>query len=244
MHQQLTHQLLWSSSSRIQAHTGGPITPRFLFSITRGPHLTPYHVPLLFCLFPRLQLYSLNRLACSPHQGCYHTVVLGAHHAQHISLTLLPCACVAATAVSFPALQLYGYFYSLSRYGLMATALLDTSNTLLHAAKALNYADIPHLERTKDIVSKSFALVFFSCRVVLPPFSLIKPGLLDGRRLPLTSYYITNGMLLFIYSLQLFWFHKILKIILGHETHEGHSTKPTATAEVQAAAPAGEKKEK
>jgi hypothetical protein len=135
--------------------------------------------------------------------------------------------------------QLYGYFYSLSRYGLMATALLDTSNTLLHAAKALNYADIPALTRLKDVVSKGFALVFFSCRVLMPPFSLIKPGLLDGRRMPLTSYYITNGMLLFIYSLQLFWFHKIVKIILGHETHEG---EPAATAEV-CAAPAGDKKQ-
>lgn len=124
----------------------------------------------------------------------------------------------------------------------MATALLDTSNTLLHAAKALNYADIPALERVKDFVGKSFALVFFGCRVLLPPFSLIKPGLLDGRRMPLMSYYLTNGMLLFIYSLQLFWFHKILKIILGHENHEG---EPAATAEVKtaAAAPAGVKKE-
>lgn len=149
----------------------------------------------------------------------------------------LPCPLPASPVLL---LQLYGYFYSLSRYGLMATALLDTSNTLLHAAKALNYADIPHLARLKDAVSKGFALVFFACRVLLPPFSLIKPGLLDGRRMPLTPYYITNGMLLFIYSLQLFWFHKILKIILGHETHEG---EPTATAEVQApaGAVAGEK---
>lgn len=58
----------------------------------------------------------------------------------------------------------------------MATALLDTSNTLLHAAKALNYADIPALQGVKDAVSKSFALVFLGCRVILPPFSLIKPG--------------------------------------------------------------------
>lgn len=71
---------------------------------------------------------------------------------------------------------MYGYFYNLNRYGLMATALLDTSNTLLHAAKALNYADIPALEGVKDVVSKSFALVFLGCRVILPPFSLIKPG--------------------------------------------------------------------
>lgn len=122
----------------------------------------------------------------------------------------------------------------------MATALLDTSNTLLHAAKALNYADIPQLQGLKDVVSKGFALVFFTCRVLLPPFSLIKPGLLDGRRLPVHSYCITNGMMLFIYSLQLFWFHKILKILVGRETHEG---EPAATAEVKAAAPAGDKKE-
>lgn len=73
-----------------------------------------------------------------------------------------------------------------------------------------------------------------------------RAGLLDGRRLPLTSYYITNGLLLFIYSLQLFWFHRIVKIFLGHENHEG---EPAATAEVKAVgvagagvAPAGDKK--
>jgi hypothetical protein len=73
----------------------------------------------------------------------------------------------------------------------------------------------------------------------LPALLLLLPphhtGLLDGRRMPLTSYYITNGLLLFIYSLQLFWFHKIMRIALGHENHEG---EPATTAEVKAAATA------
>lgn len=178
-----------------------------------------------------LQLFANPVLLVVLSAGLVVVLAHGIHWALLTAST--PPPAVAVTV------QLYGYFYGINRYGLMATALLDTSNTLLHAAKALNYAAVPHLERVKDAVSKGFALVFLICRVVLPPFSLIRPGLLDGRRMPLMSYYITNGLLLFIYSLQLFWFHKIVKIMLGHETHEG---KPAATAQV-CAAPAGDKKE-
>lgn len=151
----------------------------------------------------------------------------------------------AAFWLPCPALpsQLYGYFYSLGRFGLMATALLDASNTLLHTAKALNYATpaFPSLNGLKGLAFKAFALTFFVCRVVVPPFALIKPGLLDGRALPLTSYYITNGLLLFIYSLQLFWFVKIVKIALGGDSgqDEGES-KPRKLA----AAAAGESRAK
>ncbi|WIA37506.1 hypothetical protein OEZ86_014418 [Tetradesmus obliquus] len=137
-------------------------------------------------------------------------------------------------------MMLYGYFYSLGRYGLMATALLDTSNTLLHSAKALNYAEaaFPGLASLKDAAFKSFALSFLLCRVLAPPLALIKPGLLDGRAMPLLSYYITNGLLLFIYSLQLFWFVKIVKIAMGGPAgdEEEESSKP---AKVAAAAAAG-----
>lgn len=129
--------------------------------------------------------------------------------------------------------QLYGYFYSLGRYGLMATALLDTSNTLLHSAKALNYAEaaFPGLASLKDAAFKSFALSFLLCRVLAPPLALIKPGLLDGRAMPLVSYYITNGLLLFIYSLQLFWFVKIVKIAMGGPAgDEEEDSKPVKAA--------------
>jgi ceramide synthetase len=139
-------------------------------------------------------------------------------------------------------LQLYGYFYSLGRYGLMATALLDTSNTLLHGAKALNYAEpaFPHLAGLKDATFKAFALSFLLCRVLAPPFALIKPGLLDGRAMPLVSYYITNGLLLIIYSLQLFWFTKIVRIALGGSPDgDEDSSNGSKPAKVVAAAAAG-----
>jgi hypothetical protein len=105
----------------------------------------------------------------------------------------------------------------------MATALLDTSNALLHATKALgalNYAAMPQLERVKDVVSISFVITFFCCRVVMPPFSLIIPALTDGGRMPKASHYLLTGMLLFIYSLQLFWWYKIVLIALGRESQE------------------------
>jgi hypothetical protein len=202
---------------------------------------TPFSTKVCLSTWPDVPLTRQFQLVWLSIGGYYTYEMIG---------TVLRVGCILNTDmvihhVITMTMMLYGYFYSLSRYGLMATALLDTSNTLLHAAKALNYADIPQLERVKGVVSKGFALVFFFCRVLLPPFSLIKPGLLDGRRLPLSSYYITNGLLLFIYSLQLFWFHKILKIILGHENHEGEAPVISkVTAEVTtAAAPAGDKKQ-
>ncbi|KAF6259377.1 TLC domain-containing protein [Scenedesmus sp. NREL 46B-D3] len=138
-------------------------------------------------------------------------------------------------------MMLYGYFYSLGRYGLMATALLDTSNTLLHSAKALNYAEpaFPGLARPKDAAFKAFALSFFLCRVLAPPLALIKPGLLDGRAMPLVSYYITNGLLLSIYSLQLFWFVKIVRIALGGSPDDDEGSKDSKPAKVAAAAATG-----
>lgn len=150
-------------------------------------------------------------------------------------------------------LQLYGYFYGLGRYGLMATALLDMSNTLLHLAKSLNHMvpAVPALEGAKDLAFKAFALTFFLCRVVLPPFSLIKPGLLDGRQMPPMSYYITNGLLLFIYSLQLFWFRKIVRIAMGLENGDhgnggskrSSKSKPVVQATATAAGDAHTKEE-
>jgi hypothetical protein len=134
------------------------------------------------------------------------------------------------------ALQLYGYYYHLHRYGLMATALLDTSNALLHASKAFHYAALPSVATLQDVTSKLFAVTFFVCRVLLPPYSLIKPGLLDGRAMPLTSYYITNGLLLFIYSLQLFWFKKIVFIVLGKASADDEEDENTTSRAKAAAA--------
>jgi TLC domain len=114
----------------------------------------------------------------------------------------------------------------------MASALLDTSNALLHTAKALNYAvtALPVLQSAKDAAFKAFAASFFVCRVALPPAALIAPGLLDGRAMPRTSYCITNGLLLCIYGLQLFWFSKIVRIALGGDPEGGAAADDSAPA--------------
>ncbi|GBF98957.1 ceramide synthase [Raphidocelis subcapitata] len=113
------------------------------------------------------------------------------------------------------ALMLYGYFGGLHRYGQMATTVLDTSNALLHAAKAVHASGLPQLAGAKDGLFKLFAAVFLVVRVLLPPFSMIVPGLVYGRVLPGPTYVITNGLMLVIYSLQLMWFQKILRIAGG-----------------------------
>lgn len=152
-------------------------------------------------------------------------------------------SCISLSFFVLSALQLYGYFYSLGRYGLMATALLDMSNTLLHTAKALNYAEpaLPGLAGVKDLAFKAFAMTFFLCRVLMPPFALIKPGLEDGKQMPVTSYYITNGLLLAIYSLQLLWFTKIVKIAMGLDNGDD---EPSSKKNKVAAAAAGESRAK
>lgn len=52
---------------------------------------------------------------------------------------------------------------------------------------------------------KTFALVFFVVRVVLPPLSMVVPGLVYGRVMPLKTYLITNALMASIYALQLMW---------------------------------------
>lgn len=125
------------------------------------------------------------------------------------------------------ALMLYGYFGGLHRYGQMATTVLDSSNAFLHAAKALHSSGLPELATAKDVFFKLFAAVFLVVRVLLPPFSMIVPGLVYGRVLPTPTYMITNGLMLVIYSLQLIWFRKILCIAGGASDRRVAEYAPT-----------------
>eukprot|EP00879_Flechtneria_rotunda_P007515 GHRR01007884.1.p1 GENE.GHRR01007884.1~~GHRR01007884.1.p1 ORF type:complete len:307 (+),score=69.47 GHRR01007884.1:289-1209(+) len=201
---------------------------------------TPLHPKACLADWPNIPVTHQFRLVWLTIFGFYLYEMIG---------TALRIGCVLSTEmvvhhVITMWMMLYGYFYSLHRYGLMATALLDCSNTLLHAAKALNYAvpAVPSLAPAKDMAFKAFALVFFVCRVLVPPFALIRPGLLYGRAMPWTSYYITNGLLLFIYSLQLFWFVKIVRIALGHDSGDDEKdaeSRAARKAKATAAAAAG-----
>lgn len=121
-------------------------------------------------------------------------------------------------------LMLFGYYGGLHRYGLMATTVLDTSNVFLHAAKTAHAAGLPQLAGLKDTLFKAFALAFFVVRVLLPPFCMIIPGLYYGRVLPGRTYVVTNGLMLFIYALQLMWFRKILKIAAGAKNVDARVT--------------------
>jgi len=101
--------------------------------------------------------------------------------------------------------QWYGYFGGLHRYGTMATTVLDTSNTFLHAAKSIHATGLPEHEGISGLMFKLFALVFFIVRVALPPFTMLYPGIKYGRVLPAVTYCITNGLMFIVYALQLMW---------------------------------------
>ncbi|KAI8474223.1 MAG: TLC domain-containing protein [Monoraphidium minutum] len=126
-------------------------------------------------------------------------------------------------------MMLYGYYGGLHRYGLMATVALDTSNVFLHAAKAAHAAGLPQLAGLKDGLFKAFALVFLVVRVILPPFAMIAPGLWYGTVMPTKTYLITNALMMFIYSLQIVWFRKILKIAGGAKNVDKRVTVYTPT---------------
>jgi len=94
----------------------------------------------------------------------------------------------------------------------MGVFWLDTSNPLLHAAKACNHSGAPSLVAAKERLFNAFALVFFVVRVVTPPFNLLWPGWRDSRVMPASSYYLLNGLMFSIYLMQIMWFRKIVQL--------------------------------
>jgi hypothetical protein len=141
-------------------------------------------------------------------------------------------------------LMLFGYFRGLHRYGQMATTVLDTSNAFLHLAKAVHASGLPQLAGAKDALFKLFAAVFLVCRIVLPPFCMLVPGIVYGRaaRLPLATYLTTNGLMWAVYGLQLMWFQKILKIAGGGTDRRMATYTPTPGTTPVAGSPAGSRR--
>ncbi|KIZ03512.1 hypothetical protein MNEG_4442 [Monoraphidium neglectum] len=125
-------------------------------------------------------------------------------------------------------LMLFGYYGGLHRYGMMATTVLDSSNTLLHAAKAVHATGLPQLVPLQDALFKLFALVFFVVRVVMPPPTMLYPGITHGRVLPTRMYYVTNGLMFVIYGLQIMWFYKIVRIAMGGDSKPAKKAAPAA----------------
>lgn len=113
-------------------------------------------------------------------------------------------------------MQVIAYQVTLMRYGLMAQALMDMSNPILHAAKTLNTLAVPRLETLKWAVFGMFVLTFFLARLVALPFVCLYPGVVDGFAvLPRSWAWTCNGLMWFIYVLQVYWFYKIMLIALG-----------------------------
>lgn len=94
----------------------------------------------------------------------------------------------------------------------MGVFWLDTSNPLLHAAKACNHSGLPSLLKAKERLFHAFAATFFVVRVVTPPFNLLWPGWRDSRAMPMRAYLLLNGLMMSIYLMQLMWFGKIAKL--------------------------------
>lgn len=108
--------------------------------------------------------------------------------------------------------QAASYWYGLHRYGTMGTFWLDTSNPLLHAAKACNHSGSPKLAAAKERLFHAFALCFFVVRVLAPPFNLLIPGVIDSRVMPTGPYFLLNGLMFTVYAMQLMWFRKIVQL--------------------------------
>lgn len=103
-----------------------------------------------------------------------------------------------------------GYTTNMLRYGTMWMALFDLSNPLLHIAKVMHAAQIPLL---KDVMLPLFALVFFVCRLVFPPFSILYPAFTQSIYiLPMSMAATFIALMIFVCVLQVFWFYKIIQI--------------------------------
>jgi ceramide synthetase len=177
-------------------HNGG-CTPMHPDTCLKGWPKYPVSMQFRYMWLTLMGFYTYEMIGTAIRKGC----ILGTDMVIHHFITGV--------------MMLYGYFGGLHRFGLMATALFDISNPVLHAAKTFHYMETPASKPLQDIFFKLFALVFAVARVFLPPFGLIYPGLTDGRVLPRTTYYITNALMLSVYSMQLFWFSKIVNIALG-----------------------------
>lgn len=113
----------------------------------------------------------------------------------------------------------------------MGTFWLDTSNPLLHAAKACNHSGVPALQPAKERLFHAFALVFFVVRVVAPPFNLLIPGVTDGRALPTGAFWLLNGLMFVVYAMQLMWFRKIVQLAtkgVHNYKEDAEGTGPTS----------------
>jgi hypothetical protein len=141
-------------------------------------------------------------------------------------------------------LMYFGYFRGLHRYGQMATTVLDTSNAFLHFAKAVHASGLPQLAPAKDALFKLFACVFLVCRVMLPPFCMLVPGIVYARaaRMPLAMYLVTNGLMCSVYGLQLMWLSKIVKIAAGGTDKRVGTYTPTPGATPVTGSPAGSRR--
>jgi hypothetical protein len=97
----------------------------------------------------------------------------------------------------------------------MATNLVDISNPILHAAKALNHTGVPALAPAKDALFKLFALVFLVVRVIAMPPAVVWPCWRDGVVMPVHWYVPLATFMTVVQLLQFFWFYKIVRIALG-----------------------------
>jgi hypothetical protein len=116
--------------------------------------------------------------------------------------------------------------------------LQQQKQQLVHAS------GLPGADAAKNALFKAFAAVFLVVRVVLPPFSMLMPGIVYGWQvLPLPTFCITNGLMLAIYSLQLIWFTKILKIAAGGSDKRVGTYTPTPAGTPLALSPRPSKQE-
>eukprot|EP00195_Chlamydomonas_chlamydogama_P016296 CAMPEP_0202898964 /NCGR_PEP_ID=MMETSP1392-20130828/7342_1 /ASSEMBLY_ACC=CAM_ASM_000868 /TAXON_ID=225041 /ORGANISM="Chlamydomonas chlamydogama, Strain SAG 11-48b" /LENGTH=287 /DNA_ID=CAMNT_0049585039 /DNA_START=91 /DNA_END=954 /DNA_ORIENTATION=- len=171
--------------------------------------------------YPNHQYSITQRLYCALMFHYYLYEMLGT--AFGVGTVLKPD--MVAHHVITMTLILAAYLTNLASFSIMWMALFDISNPILHIAKVFNNVnEVPLFQILAHAVFAVFALLFLVARVVATPFSVLYPAMVTSRGVLPTGMTIAFCILMvLVYALQIFWFYRILLILLG--ASEGGKSK-------------------
>ncbi|NWH82368.1 CERS3 synthase, partial [Piaya cayana] len=99
------------------------------------------------------------------------------------------------------------------RLGTLVIFVHDTADFWLEAAKMFNYA---HWEKTCNTLFIIFSIAFFITRIILFPFWILRATVYLPTyysTTPVIAYFLSNGLLLTLQGLHLYWGYLIFKIL-------------------------------
>eukprot|EP00199_Chlamydomonas_sp_CCMP681_P006688 CAMPEP_0119105168 /NCGR_PEP_ID=MMETSP1180-20130426/3206_1 /TAXON_ID=3052 ORGANISM="Chlamydomonas cf sp, Strain CCMP681" /NCGR_SAMPLE_ID=MMETSP1180 /ASSEMBLY_ACC=CAM_ASM_000741 /LENGTH=289 /DNA_ID=CAMNT_0007090159 /DNA_START=43 /DNA_END=912 /DNA_ORIENTATION=- len=208
--------VIWSLGTEVMAvyvtlHLNGGCTPWSTGTCLSGWPNHPLHEAQRWYMILMFQFYLHEMLGSFSGTGMHLKPDMQIHHIATMGLILS------------------AYSMNLSRFGIMWQTLFDSSNPLLHCAKAMNAASLPCLDTPKWAIFALFALAFFVCRVAVAPFSIIWPGMTRSLEvLPASWAYFLIALMFIVCGMQWLWFYRIIKLLQGKDNEEG-TNKPVKT---------------